>query len=116
MQPRPGIPHKASCHKTGSVPQRRITIQARGREYPVLDPACYELSPSQQSAYLDALDERADQQKGKPIFDRTALAVMEIVKAQGKKVAKLERLVESLVGEVRELRQEVSQRDQAVEI
>jgi hypothetical protein len=41
---------------------------------------------------------------------------MEIVKAQGKKVAKLERLVESLVGEVRELRQEVSQRDQAVEI
>ena len=102
--------------KTGSVPQRRITIQARGREYPVLDPAYYELSPDQQSAYLDALDERADQREGETLFDRTALAVMDIAQAQGKKVTQLERLVESLVGEVRELRQELSQRDQALEI
>ena len=98
------------------VARQRITIQARGREYQVLDPAYYELSPDQQSAYLDALDERADQRKGETLFDRTALAVMDIAQAQGKKVTQLERLVKSLVGEVRELRQELSQRDQALEI
>ena len=106
----------SGLQKIGSVPQRRITIQARGREYQVLDPAYYELSPDQQSAYLDVLDERADQRKGEPLFDGTALAVMDIAQAQGKKVTQLERLVESLVGEVRELRQELSQRDQALEI
>ena len=98
------------------VARQRITIQARGREYPALDPGYYELSPDQQSAYLDALDERADQRKGETLFDRTALAVMDIAQAQGKKVTQLERLVKSLVGEVRELRQELSQRDQALEI
>ena len=98
------------------VARQRITILARGREYPALDPGYYELSPDQQSAYLYALDERADQRKGETLFDRTALAVMDIAQAQGKKVTKLERLVESLVGEVRELRQELSQRDQALEI
>ena len=41
---------------------------------------------------------------------------MDITQAQGKKVTKLERLVESLVGEVSELRQELSQHDQEVEI
>ena len=106
----------SGLRNTSSVPKRRITIQARGREYPVLDPAYYELSPDQQSAYLDALDDLEDRKKGETLFDRTALAVMDIAQAQGKKVTKLERLVESLVGEVRELRQEVSQRDQAVEI
>ena len=106
----------SGLQKIGSVPQRRITIQARGREYQVLDPAYYELSPNQQSAYLDVLDERADQRKGETLFDRTALAVMDIAQAQGKKVTQLERLVESLVGEVHELRQELSQRDQALEI
>ena len=95
---------------------QRITVLARGREYPVLDPGYYELSPDQQSAYLDALDERADQRKGETLFDRTALAVMDIAQAQGKKVTQLERLVESLVGEVSELRQELSQHDQEVEI
>ena len=41
---------------------------------------------------------------------------MDIAQAQGKKITQLERLFESLVGEVRELWQELSQRDQAVEI
>ena len=41
---------------------------------------------------------------------------MDIAQAQGEKVTKVERLVESLVGEVSELRQELSQRDEAVEI
>ena len=69
VQPRPGIPHKANCHKTGSVPQRRIKIQEQGREHPVLDSAYYELSPNQQSAYLDALDKQANQEKGEILFD-----------------------------------------------
>ena len=96
--------------------RQRITIQAQGREYPALDPGYYELSPDQQSAYLDALDDLEDRKKGEPLFDRTALAVMDIAQAQGKKITQLERLFESLVGEVRELWQELSQRDQAVEI
>ena len=41
---------------------------------------------------------------------------MDIAQAQGEKVTKVERLVESLVGEVSELRQELPQRDKAVEI
>ena len=98
------------------VARQRITIQARGREYPALDPGYYELSPDQQSAYLDSLDAIEDQKKGETLFDRTALALKDIAQAQGKKITKLERLVESLVGEVRELRQELSQRDQALEI
>ena len=53
MSPQTGT---SGLQKTSSVPQRRITIQARWREYQVLDPAYYELSPDQQSAYLDALD------------------------------------------------------------
>ena len=99
-----------------TVARQRITIQARGREYPALDPGYYELSPDQQGAYLDSLDALEDKKKGETLFDRTALAVMDIAQAQGKKITKLERLVESLVGEVRELRQELSQRDQALEI
>lgn len=41
---------------------------------------------------------------------------MDITQAQGTKVTKLERLIESLVGEVSKLRQELSQHDQEVEI
>ena len=41
---------------------------------------------------------------------------MDITHVQGTKVTKLECLVESLVGEVSELRQELSQHDQEVEI
>ena len=65
------------------VARQRITIQARGREYPALDPGYYELSPDQQSAYLDALDDLEDRKKGVTLFDRTALAVMDIAQAQG---------------------------------
>ena len=96
--------------------RQRITIQARGREYPALDPGYYDLSPEQQTTYLDALDDRDNREQGETTFDRTALALTDVAAAQGKKVTQLERLVESLVGEVRELRQELSQRDQALEI
>ena len=41
---------------------------------------------------------------------------MDVAQAQGEKVTKVERLVEPLVGEVSELRQELSQREKAVEI
>ena len=98
------------------VARQRITIQARGHEHPALDPGYYKLFPDQQSAYLDALDDLEDRKKGEILLDRTALAVMDIAQALGKKINQLERLVESMVGEVRELRQEISQRDQAVEI
>ena len=75
----------------------------------------YNLNPEQQQQFNQLLKEEENNAAGESQFDRVSLALLDQQAAQAKRVTKLERLVESLVGENMELRRRQDGIDLSVE-
>ena len=75
----------------------------------------YNLNPEQQQQFNQLLKEEENNAAGENQFDRVSLALLDQQAAQAKRVTKLERLVESLIGENMELRRRQDGIDLSVE-
>ena len=107
----------AGSQKVSSVatnqPERsrqRVTISARGRQFDVMDPDWYGMTPDQQAAYLDAYEKEEAKPKDEMTASKIALGVLDHVDSEGAKwsqeKAQLLSVIEELVARVDALEQQ----------
>ena len=69
-----------------SGPQQFVQVPARGKMYRVPDPQWYGLSNEQQSAYLDAVDGEADEEKSESLALQYSMTVGDQVGRDAKRI------------------------------